>query len=59
MNMAIISLLFLLAAIAAGYFLKMNTGLVAIALALIIGRIGGMGDSAIIKGFSGSIFPNP
>lgn len=56
MNMAIISLLFLLAAIAAGYFLKMNTGLVAIALALIIGRIGGMGDSAIIKGFSGSLF---
>lgn len=56
MNLAVISLLFLLAAIACGYFLKMNTGLVAIALALIIGTIGGMSNAKIIAGFSGSLF---
>ena len=56
MNMAVISLLFLLAAIAAGYFLKLNTGLVAIGLALVIGTAGGMSNSQIIAGFSGSLF---
>lgn len=56
MNLAAISLLFLLAAIAAGYFLKLNTGLVSIALALIIGTMGGMSNGQIIAGFSGSLF---
>lgn len=56
MNYAVLSLLFLFIAIACGYFLKMNTGLVAIALALVIGRIFGMDEKEIIAGFNGSLF---
>lgn len=56
MNLSVLSLLFLLIAIALGFFKKMNTGLVAIGLALIIGRMGGLKDSEIISGFSGSLF---
>lgn len=56
MNLGGLSLIFLLVAIALGFFRKMNTGLVAIGLALIIGRLGGIGDSAIIGGFSGKLF---
>lgn len=56
MDLGILSLLFLVIAIALGFVRKMNTGLVAIGLALVIGRIGGMSDSKIIGGFSGSLF---
>lgn len=56
MNLGIISLIFLIVAIVLGFVKKMNTGLVAIGLALVIGRIGGMADTKIIGGFSGSLF---
>ncbi len=56
MNLGGLSLIFLLIAIALGFFKKMNTGLVAIGLALVIGRIGGIGDKAIVGGFSGKLF---
>lgn len=54
--MNIISLLFLLTAIILGFVKKMNVGLVAMGLSMILGRIGGVSDSAIISGFSSSIF---
>lgn len=56
MNLGGLSLVFLLVAIGLGFFKKMNTGLVAIGLALIIGRLGGIKDADIIKGFSASLF---
>lgn len=56
MNLGFISLIFLLIAIALGFAKKMNTGLVAIGLALIIGRMGGISDKNIIGGFSASLF---
>lgn len=56
MSMAVLSLVFLFFAIACGYFLKTNTGFLAIALAVIIGSMGNMGSNDIIKGFSGSLF---
>jgi Na+/H+ antiporter NhaD/arsenite permease-like protein len=56
MDLGILSLIFLIVAIALGFFRKMNTGLVAIGLALVIGRIGGVAEKKIIAGFSGSLF---
>lgn len=56
MNLGGLSLLFLLLAIGLGFFRKMNTGLVAIGLALIIGRMGGISDKVIVAGFSGKLF---
>ena len=54
--MSIISLLFLLGAILLGFRKKMNVGLIAMALSMILGRIGGIPDKTIIAGFSSSIF---
>lgn len=51
-----ISLIFLLVAITIGYKAKLNTGLVAIGLALILGKMGGISDNIIISGFNGSLF---
>lgn len=56
MGLNVLSLLFLIAAIAIGYFLKLNTGLIAIGLALVIGKLGGLDDKEIIAGFNGSLF---
>ena len=56
--MNVLSLLFLLAAIVLGFCRKLNVGLIAMGLAMILGRIGGISDSAIIAGFSGSTFVN-
>lgn len=53
---ALLSLLFLLCAIAIGFITKINTGLLAIAFALILSRIAGIPDSEIIKGFNYSLF---
>ncbi len=55
-NLSLISLFFLVGAIAVGFAKKINVGLIAIAFALIIGRITGMTDKAIIKGFNESLF---
>ncbi len=52
----IISFVFLAAAIAIGCLLKKNMGAVSIGLALILGRIFGVSDSAIIKSFNSSLF---
>ena len=46
----------LFVAILLGFVKKMNTGLMAIGLALIVGRAGGMSDAEIIQGFNSSLF---
>lgn len=56
MDLAVISIIFLLLAIIIGFKFGINTGFVAIGLALIIGTMGGMSSSDIIKGFSSSLF---
>lgn len=43
-------------AIGLGFFRKMNTGLICIALALLIGRAAGVPDNEIIEGFNYSLF---
>ena len=54
--MALISLVLLLAAILLGFFRHMNTGLVAIGFALLLGRANGISDKEIISGFNTSLF---
>ena len=54
--MALLSLVFLLVAIFLGFFRKMNTGLVCIAFALVLGRLAGVTDKEIIRGFNSSLF---
>jgi di/tricarboxylate transporter len=54
--MAFLSLVFLLVAVIVGFTKKMNVGFIAMGLSLVIGRIGGVSDSAIISGFSSSTF---
>lgn len=54
--MAWISLGALGLAIGLGFFRKMNTGLICIALALVIGRMVGVSDQTIIEGFNYSLF---
>ncbi|OPX88859.1 MAG: hypothetical protein A4E53_01744 [Pelotomaculum sp. PtaB.Bin104] len=56
MNLGVLSLLFVLVAIVLGFVKKMNTGLIAMGVALIIGRIGGISDKDIIAGFNTSLF---
>ena len=53
---AILSLVFLAAAIAIGTVLKKNTGVVSIALALILARIAGISDKKVIGYFNNSLF---
>lgn len=54
--MALLSLLFLLLAIFLGFVRKMNTGLLCIAFALVLGRMNGVSDAVIMKGFNSSLF---
>lgn len=54
--MALLSLIFLLIAIILGFFRKMNTGLLCIAFALVLGRMAGVSDKVIIQGFNSSLF---
>lgn len=54
--MALISLALLLVAVVLGFVRKMNTGLVCIAFALILGRLAGVSDKDIIAGFSYNLF---
>lgn len=56
MDLGLLSLLCLLPAISLGFWRKMNTGLVSIGLALIVGRLGGISDQTIAKGFNSSLF---
>lgn len=52
----ILSLVFLAAAIAIGCVLKKNTGIISIALSLILARIAGISDKTVIGYFNNSLF---
>ena len=54
--MAVVSLVFLVAAIALGFWRKLNMGIIAIFFALILGRMFGVSDSNILGYFSTSLF---
>lgn len=54
--MALVSLVFLFVAIFLGFARRMNTGLLCIAFALLLGRLSGVSDADIIKGFNASLF---
>lgn len=56
MNLAIISLIALLLAIALGYFKNMNVGIVSIALSMILGLLFDIKAKELLKGFSSSLF---
>ena len=56
MNWALISLFVLILAIVLGYFSKVNTGLICIGVAMILGHLIGMSDSKIIAGFGAKLF---
>ncbi len=56
MNLGALSLIALVVAIGIGFFRKLNTRLVAIAFAVILGKIAGFNDGAIINGWSTKLF---
>ena len=56
MSLGLISLFALVLAIALGFIRKVNTGLVAIAFAVILGRYAGFKEAQIIEGWSTSLF---
>ena len=56
MNLGIVSLIGLVVAIGLGSFRKLNTGLVAIAFAVILGKSAGFSDGAIINGWNTQLF---
>lgn len=56
MNLALISLLILLAVILVGFFKKTNVGLLAILAVTVFGALVGESDKSIIHGFSSSTF---
>ena len=56
MNLAVISLMALLVAIALGYFKNMNVGIVSIALSMILGLLFNVSSKDLLKGFSTSLF---
>lgn len=55
-NGALLSLGFLIIAIVLGFVRKMNVGVIAIALAFIVGKLIGLSDTKILGGFSASLF---
>lgn len=55
-TIAIISLVFLIAAIVIGFWRNMNMGILAIAFALILGRMAGLSDSDVLGSFDSSLF---
>lgn len=56
MGVQVIALLFLIGAIVLGFTKKMNVGVVCLGLALILGKLGGMGAGDIYKGFPYKLF---
>lgn len=54
--MALFSLVLLFVAVVLGFIKKMNIGLLCIAFSLVLGRIAGFSDKAIIAGFNYSLF---
>lgn len=55
-GLALLSLLFLVAVLAIGFWKKVNMGFLAMGMALIIARIGGISDKVVISNFSTSLF---
>lgn len=55
-NLALLSLLFLVAVLVLGFWKKVNMGFLAMGMALIIARIGGVPDKTVIANFSTSLF---
>lgn len=56
MGYEILSVVFLFAVVALGFWRKCNIGILAVGSALIIGRIGGMTNSQILGGFDAKLF---
>ena len=54
--LAALSLVFLLLVLVIGFVKKVNMGYLAMGAALILGRIGGVADKAIIASFNTSLF---
>ena len=55
-SFALLSLLFLVAVLVLGFWKKVNMGFLAMGMALIIARIGGIPDKTVISNFSTSLF---
>ena len=55
-HLAILSLLALVVTIVLGFACNKNTGILAIAFALLLSRLAGTGDKSVIAGFSSSLF---
>ncbi|MFR5601721.1 MAG: SLC13 family permease [Lachnospiraceae bacterium] len=55
-NLALLSLLFLVAVLVLGFWKKVNMGFLAMGMALIIARLGGIADKTVISNFSTSLF---
>lgn len=55
-NLGVISLIFLLAVVALGFFKKANIGILAIGSSIILGRIAGISDKEVLAGFDASLF---
>ncbi|SDE99924.1 SLC13 family permease [Sporolituus thermophilus] len=56
MDLGLLSLIALVLAIAIGFFRKLNTGLIAIAFAFVIGKMAGFKEADIINGWSTQLF---
>ena len=56
MGLQVVALLFLIGAIVLGFAKQMNVGVVCLGLALILGKLGGMGAGDIYKGFPYKLF---
>lgn len=54
-SLALLSLLFLVAVLVLGFWKKVNMGFLAMGMALIIARIGGIPDKTVISNFSTSL----
>ena len=55
-SLALLSLLFLVAVLVLGFWKKVNMGFLAMGMALIIARLGGIPDKTVISNFSTSLF---
>lgn len=58
MNLGIVSLLLLAVAIAIGFFRKTNVGLVCMLFAVVMGKLTGIPNGEILKGFKPNLFIN-
>lgn len=56
--MAVISLLSLIFVIALGVYTKKNIGIISLAMAIVLGMIGGLPSKDVITGFPTSLFLN-